>query len=258
MDRPGIGSFGDFLHLSYLLHGYNRCLWCQPIIAAVFFVLPWRYGAITNSCLVLLAIVFCFSSMEFSLAIRMAVSLIASFVLLGVFSIRIRLMQEELRSASNLDPMTGANNRRLLNEALNDSVAAYQLRKSTSAIAIFDLDNFKQINDCMGHAAGDSAIIELVLLINQHINKNDRVYRLGGDEILLHFCNEPREGFKESVDQIIDLIARNDQIATTSSSGMAILEKNLDVEQWLNRADLALYEAKRRGRNQAVAWYPQL
>ncbi|MBB6523042.1 GGDEF domain-containing protein [Pseudoteredinibacter isoporae] len=239
--------------------GITGALWCHPIMAAVFFVLPWRIAAYTNSAIFICACVFCMISLEPKLYIRMITSLMASYLVVGFFSARIRRIQAQLREASNVDPMTGAFNRRMLPDMLQESFAKLRRHQESSVIAVFDLDYFKSINDNRGHAAGDQAIIEMVEEIKSNTRNVDNVYRLGGDEILLHLRDiEEAEGYV-LVNKLVAILGRNAVIGTSSSAGLASISSDIrGVDEWLHRADVALYKAKELGRNQVVAWKPEL
>lgn len=239
--------------------GITGALWCHPIIAAVFFVLPWRVAAYTNSAIFICACVFCMLVLEPTLYIRMITSLMASYLVVGFFSARIRRIQKQLREASNVDPMTGAYNRRLLPDMLQESFSKLRRNQENSIIAVFDLDYFKHINDNKGHAAGDLAIIEMVEEIKTNTRNVDNVYRLGGDEILLHLGNiGESEGYR-LVNKLVTILGDNAVIGTSSSAGLASISPEISgVDEWLHRADVALYKAKELGRNQVVAWKPEL
>ncbi len=198
-------------------------------------------------------------SLEPKLYIRMITSLMASYLVVGFFSARIRRIQKQLREASNVDPMTGAYNRRLLPDMLQESFSKLRRNQENSIIAVFDLDYFKHINDNRGHAAGDLAIIEMVEEIKTNTRNVDNVYRLGGDEILLHLGNIGEiEGYR-LVNKLVTILGDNDVIGTSSSAGLACISSDIrGVDEWLYRADVALYKAKELGRNQVVAWKPGL
>ncbi|GAA6152881.1 GGDEF domain-containing protein [Pseudoteredinibacter isoporae] len=239
--------------------GITGALWCHPIIAAVFFVLPWRVAFFTNTAIFSFACAFCIMVLEPKLSIRIITSLVATYLLVGFFSARIRRIQRQLREASNVDPMTGAYNRRLLPDMLQDSFSKLKYDQESSVIAVFDLDYFKHINDNRGHAAGDLAIIEMVEEIKSNTRNVDNVYRLGGDEILLHLRDiGEAEGYR-LVSKLVVILGNNEVIGTSSSAGLASLSSDINgVDEWLHRADVALYKAKEYGRNRVVAWRPEL
>ena len=145
--------------------GVAAAFWVFPIVTAVFFLLPQQVALWTSLSIVICSSSLCILVLEPSISVRIVVSLVACFMLAGVFSHRIRRMQKKLHDLSNIDPMTGAHNRRLLMDMLKDCHTQYERYRTPAVIAIFDLDHFKTINDTLGHAAGDNSIIELVRLI---------------------------------------------------------------------------------------------
>lgn len=232
--------------------GITGALWVFPIVTAVSFLLPPQVSLLTNLLIVICSSMLCILVMEPFLAVRMIASLLACFLLTGIFSHRIRTMQRQLRELSNTDPMTGAYNRRLLMEMLKDCYAQYRRYKTPAVIAIFDLDYFKTINDTLGHSAGDNAIIELVRVIQVNTRAADLVFRLGGDEVLLLLRNITEDEASDVLDKICHLIYSSELIGTSTSIGATPVFLANDVEAWLKQGDDALYEAKQKGRNRVV------
>ncbi|MEW9797936.1 GGDEF domain-containing response regulator [Alteromonas sp. CYL-A6] len=164
---------------------------------------------------------------------------------------------EAIRRAANTDYLTGLPNRRHFFYSVN---LGYQTLPATHALALLDLDFFKQINDTHGHDAGDAVL----KAIARHIKSQfaDVIFaRFGGEEFCLYFPNIPRdvvmqrlEAFRQKVEKT-PVKYRKQQIPVTTSIGVSFTPSQ-KIEDLLKDADLHLYEAKHRGRNQICCGEP--
>ncbi len=155
------------------------------------------------------------------------------------------------------DSLTGIPNRALLMERLNRSLERSKRRKEYQfAVLMIDLDNFKSINDSIGHMAGDKFLIQFSNQIKQCIRSTDTIARMGGDEfaVLLEEFNHPREIFKiarriYNIGKSSFFIEKN-EIKISASIGMVIKTKSYDLaENILRDADIALYRFKETGKS---------
>ncbi len=161
---------------------------------------------------------------------------------------------KEVEKLAYYDPLTGLENRRLFNEHLND---AFELSKryANNAILFFlDLDNFKNINDSMGHDIGDELLKELANRLKHILRSSDHLARLGGDEFGIIAFHQPDNGVRlvqrinESLRQPV--IINDQEIEITVSVGITDVEsENISVSDLMRRADLAMYQAKAEGRD---------
>ncbi|RUR31720.1 EAL domain-containing protein [Vreelandella nanhaiensis] len=171
--------------------------------------------------------------------------------------------ESELAYNASHDVLTGLPNRSLLEDRL---VQACQLAKRSErklAVIFIDLDDFKPINNSMGHVAGDQVLIEVAKRLIQQIRPGDTVARLGGDEFVLLL---PDIAHEEDVllvaEQVIEGIAlpfhvNRVELRVTVSAGIAISDGIEEKpSELLQRADLAMYKAKQHGRN-SYQWYTQ-
>jgi diguanylate cyclase (GGDEF)-like protein/PAS domain S-box-containing protein len=168
-------------------------------------------------------------------------------------------MEQQLKELASTDPLTGIFNRRHFMEEV-DSQLAYSKRYGTPlSFMIIDIDHFKQLNDQGGHALGDEAILRFTRVAQETIRVVDIFGRLGGDEFAIAL---PDTGDAEALvlaqrlkDKVSRLMIRNDVHSSqmTISIGLATFRNRVhdgeSVHTLLRRADKALYEAKRRGRN---------
>jgi|GEM_PF-1219220 len=171
-----------------------------------------------------------------------------------------KLMEESLLQLATSDPLTGLWNRRHFTEMVNGELGRVRRHGSVAALLLLDLDHFKRINDTRGHAAGDEVLRHFSGLVSRHLREVDVFARLGGEEFgVLLPCVDDAAGALRAADRIRDLVAASpaligtEPLAFSVSIGVAMLgpdDTGFDVV--FSRADEALYEAKRSGRNRAV------
>jgi diguanylate cyclase (GGDEF)-like protein len=169
-----------------------------------------------------------------------------------------RLM-ENLRDSTLRDPMTGLNNRRFLEEYVETLVSSVQRKRTHAAILMLDLDYFKMVNDTYGHDAGDAVLKALSTLLKQSVRASDLVIRYGGEEFLIILLDSEGEAAEHVAEKIrLAVEGLKVQIAgitlqKTISIGIADFPTDSDTFwQAVKFADVALYQAKDRGRNQVV------
>ena len=174
-----------------------------------------------------------------------------------------RKAEEQARVLSEVDPLTGCLNRRSIASAADQLIAEATERGEAVALIMMDLDKFKQINDARGHAAGDRMLCEAARRLSLNLPTNALVARIGGDEFA---CVVPFDPARPSqIDRLVEgLIAAISQpvsyddgeLETTISAGIFRREPNGsdDTQTGLHQADIAMYQAKKRGRNR-YCWF---
>ena len=175
------------------------------------------------------------------------------------FALRTRAQARQLEELAIRDPLTGAGNRRALEEELITAIARVQREKTGAGLLMMDLDHFKEINDQHGHGEGDRVLRQFAELVRTHSRHEDRLFRFGGEEFVLLLNNVRTESMilaARHIHQTIrDLLATRGQ-PVTCSIGAAIADPDDDWERWLNRADNAVYEAKNNGRDTIIVADP--
>ena len=181
---------------------------------------------------------------------------------IGVFSDISTLVknEEEMRYLATHDTLTRLPNRYFLTERIAHAITIGERNKSLIAIVFLDLDNFKIINDSMGHLVGDQFLIEIAKRLRESIRKSDTVARLGGDEFVILLESIPdEEDLHRLLNKILDnirqqFIFENYKFSPSGSLGVAFSRHhaNCSAENLLRRADLAMYRAKELGKNQMV------
>lgn len=171
-------------------------------------------------------------------------------------------LQHELEQTSRQmrhDQLTGALNRRGLEEVF-DKEAARALRRSVGlCVALLDIDNFKRLNDTYGHKTGDDALVHLIRVIRENLRPNDTVARLGGEEFIILY---PESDLTQARAALVRLqraltraffLADESKILITFSAGASAWLPGESMDAAIERADAAMYEAKQTGKNKVVA-----
>ncbi len=172
-----------------------------------------------------------------------------------------RQMQEALREQAIRDPLTGLFNRGYLDETLPRELHRCQRNGEPLAVAMLDLDHFKRFNDVHGHSAGDSVLRAVGALLNRSLRGGDIICRYGGEELTvvmpglsLTVAEARLEKLRQAVMELRIPYQDGELPAITMSIGVAVAESmETDVTALLNRADIALYQAKAQGRNCIVS-----
>lgn len=168
-----------------------------------------------------------------------------------------------LKESVERDPLTGLYNRLAIEKTLSKLWVNAQTSKIPFTVAMLDLDNFKDVNDSYGHMVGDDLLKEISSIIKESLRDGDAVMRYGGEEFLVLLPKTAEKGAKKPLERIRKRI--EDRVFTeakqkiTISIGAAVYPDNrpLNMEEIIEFADAAMYEAKARGKNRLV-FYSQL
>ena len=175
---------------------------------------------------------------------------------------RIQALEAKLEQMSELareDPLTKSLNRRGMMEALGREMNRGQRYKIPLCIALLDIDNIKQLNDKLGHQAGDHALVHLVAVIKATLRQMDVIARFGGEEFLLLLPNASLDDAMQTVTRIQRELTRSifmhehQRVLVTFSAGAALVAPGESQDSLIQRVDAALYQAKREGKNRVVA-----
>ena len=174
---------------------------------------------------------------------------------------RIEHLKGELELVNKLvreDQLTGALNRRGLDDTLEREAARAERSDMPLCIALIDIDNFKTVNDAFGHQVGDIVLVHLVAIVKETIRTHDMIGRYGGEEFIVVLPDS-------RIDEAIPVMARlqrdlarkpvswgSQQLLVTFSGGVAARKPGESVAALVNRADHAQYEAKRDGKNRII------
>lgn len=171
-------------------------------------------------------------------------------------------LHAELEQASDMvrhDALTGALNRKGMEEALEREVGRARRKEAPMCLAMLDIDNFKKLNDTYGHDAGDQALVHLTQVVRETLRPQDTLARYGGEEFVVILSDT---GLDNGVQVMVRVqreltrkffLHRNDKLLITFSCGVAELAADEDAPAAIKRADQAMYLAKRAGKNRVMA-----
>ncbi len=174
---------------------------------------------------------------------------------------RISMLQKELAEVSELvhqDQLTGALNRRGLDAAFERDAKLADRNLSSLCVSLLDIDNFKRMNDTMGHHVGDQALIHLTHVITEALRPGDTVARYGGEEFVILLPDVSLEEAAHTIERLQRELTKqfflheNDRVLVTFSAGVALRGTNEPQDEVIGRADRAMYHAKRTGKNRVV------
>lgn len=178
------------------------------------------------------------------------------------FETEIVKLHQELHVASaqaRHDALTGALNRKGMDEALHRELADVHRKQTTLCVALLDIDNFKKLNDSKGHEAGDAALRHLATVTRETMRAQDTLVRYGGEEFVILM---PDSSLENGVAAMVRLqrtltrkyfMAGTERLLITFSAGVAQLEADETPESAIKRADQAMYLAKRAGKNRVFS-----
>ncbi len=192
---------------------------------------------------------------------NLAFDLVIILVILAIAAYTVGHFQSKLEQMATTDKLTGAFNRREFDRHFESAVYLGQRQGAQFSVVLFDVDNFKAINDELGHMAGDHVLKEVVGLATTHIRQNDLVVRWGGDEFVLLIYNDLPQAWMVA-ERLREEIRNRDLLAgfaggsgkglVTISCGVVMHEAGEILDHIIMRADAALYESKKRGKNQTM------
>ncbi|MBK7665178.1 MAG: GGDEF domain-containing protein [Sterolibacteriaceae bacterium] len=171
-------------------------------------------------------------------------------------------LQAELAETSKLvrhDQLTGALNRKGMQEALEKEVSRMRRREGSLCVSLLDVDNFKALNDSLGHQAGDNALVHLADVIRETLRPQDSLARYGGEEFLVILPDTRLEDGVAAITRLQRALTRKfflhetENKLITFSAGVAEVCFDEAPETTIARADRAMYQAKRAGKNRVIA-----
>jgi diguanylate cyclase (GGDEF)-like protein len=191
-------------------------------------------------------------------------------LMLGYYAayLRVRMYQYNLALTAQMDrvedqsihdELTGALNRRALMPMVADQIHLSRRGTLRSSLLMIDIDHFKEVNDSHGHVNGDRVLQEIVAIIARGIRTTDKLARYGGEEFAVLLIDTPPEPALVTMERIREEIAAHDWgsiglplLQVTVSAGVTGIQPQDEIVTLVERADAALYEAKRAGRNRSV------
>ncbi len=240
-------SFGAFyIGQEYALYFLYPLLVAAPVLAR------WRLSVAICLGSLALALVLVLESFQPMAVFVLTLSLGLAWLVSAWLVFSLTKQAKHLRTMAVTDPLTGAYNRRYLEQRAAKSLEDWIRYKRHESLLIIDIDFFKRINDRYGHAVGDRALQELVRMINHRVRGADTLCRFGGEEFVLLLS----EANAAVAARVADKLRREVEKAKilpeggmTLSIGVCEVGCATSVEHWFKLADAALYLAKSNGRN---------
>lgn len=234
------------------LRGPQQVYWAYPALMVAFYLIKPR-EAILLALVTLAALIpkLVPSSSSFH-TMTILITIIVTCAFAYGFSLVNSRQQNQLISMATIDSLTGAGNRRALEIKLAEVIAAFKRKRLPVSLILLDIDHFKNVNDVHGHAAGDLILQRITEIVNLRIRVTDGMYRIGGEEFVVVVDGQDIKNATYLADQLRTLVEVNELVpdrAVTISLGVAELQVDETSSDWLHRADGALYQAKRSGRN---------
>lgn len=164
--------------------------------------------------------------------------------------------KQEIRDKADRDPLTKLYNRNSSKERIEALQKNSELKPGVvHAYVILDIDNFKVLNDTLGHQIGDQALQDIAEILQRHFRSYDVIGRLGGDEFMVFMKSIPQEAVCRNISSLLKKLDKTyekdgQSVQITASVGIALIsDPETEIQEMYNRADQALYEAKKEGKN---------
>ncbi|MCC6202424.1 MAG: GGDEF domain-containing protein [Gammaproteobacteria bacterium] len=178
-----------------------------------------------------------------------------------IYPVRNALLYEDALRTALKDPVTGINNRTALDHHLDQRIAEFTRYQHPLTVIMFDIDHFKEINDCYGHISGDTVLAAVATRASQCTRSSDVIFRYGGEEFLVILSDTELAGgvllaerIRQAIEQMEVAVAA-EKVKVTVSLGVAEITVNELRSELLERADAQLYAAKATGRNKVCPAY---
>jgi len=178
---------------------------------------------------------------------------LAYFVTAVIIIARLKMDYDREKKLANYDSLTGAMNRRSFETAVKKGMEECAREKKAYTLVYFDIDNFKKLNDSMGHAFGDAVLVKTSEVLMDKISEAGHFARLGGDEFAFFVPGYGRVQIRNLMDNIMSELVSGDNVlkgVTYSFGALAVERKKPDnLQELMHRADSLMYAVKKSGKN---------
>jgi diguanylate cyclase (GGDEF)-like protein len=235
-----------------LLLGLPGLLWMYPVLISHYLLLDRRMAVVVSVAAVGFLLL---HGGPFESGLQRGMFLVSAGVVAlfaYVFAQRTDRQRAQLEALAHQDPLTQAANRRALDREMEIAVASQHRGQSGHGLLLLDLDHFKRVNDDFGHEAGDAVLIEFVQIIQRSSRANDRLFRAGGEEFVVLVTGSSPADLAACAENLRAQVAEQLRAGgrpITVSIGGALLAAGESRQDWMARADAAMYRAKDAGRN---------
>jgi diguanylate cyclase (GGDEF)-like protein len=240
------------IFVAVVRQGILGALWGYPVVFICYFVLSRRLALLFSVGILITLTLFVAYWVDHDLSARVFATLLLTIMMINVVLNVMGELQEALKRQAVTDPLTGAFNRRRMEQMLEQVVEQGRRRAPNNTIMVIDIDHFKAINDRLGHEAGDRVLRQMVAVIDERKRKVDQLFRIGGEEFLILLLETKAT---EATSLAEDLRVRVERAPllqdqnVTLSVGICAQRVGQSAEEWIKCADAAMYRAKYNGRN---------
>ncbi len=234
------------------VRGLQQVFWVFPALMATFFMLKPREALVIAVLLIFALMPQLIGSVETFRATTIAITILLTSGFAFVFSEINNRQHEQLLELATKDSLTGAGNRRAFRRRVAEVIATFERTSIPASLILLDIDHFKDVNDAHGHAAGDKLLRRISQIVDMRIRVTDGLYRIGGEEFVAVVDGQRASVAAQLAEELRLLIDGHELlpgISVTVSIGVAELCSGETYHGWFHRADQAMYEAKRAGRN---------
>lgn len=240
------------LMVSVAANFHEAVLWGFAFPIAAYLLAEKREALYLNIASWVICTVLALSVLTLKLALAFSASFVSIGILVEILCSILYRNEESLKRLVVRDPLTGAYNRRAMEEEMEHALLLFQRYHKSASIIVIDIDRFKSINDSFGHKEGDMVLVNLVNLILERIRTTDKLYRFGGEEFVVILTETSREQAISVAVSLCELV-RNTSLSsktqTTISCGVTECRDGDTLREWIHRGDTALYRAKNSGRD---------
>ena len=240
-------------------YGTPGIYWAYPLIFGFHIVLHRRTALLLNSVFLLALAPHVINFLSWTSSVPVLGSLVLTSVFAWLLASLVDRQRMSLEELVITDALTGAYNRHYFN--VRNGKLAEQLNRHDrpASMIMFDIDHFKSINDTYGHQVGDRVLRILVDTVKARIRVVDEIFRVGGEEFAILLPDTLLDQASALAQVITDMVSDVRMIEggkVSISCGVAELDRDEDTRSWLQRCDIALYEAKRNGRGRVCVAEP--
>ena len=245
---PALGA----MNFSIAQQGVYGVLWSYPLTLISYFVLTRRTALVFSLAVVVSVSVSVGLWIGVPLALRVLATLVLTAVMINVVLNLLGELQASLLRQTLTDPLTGAFNRRYMDQAVGLAVDLGRRHKPTNSLLSFDIDHFKRVNDRFGHDTGDEVLRRVVEVARARLRKVDPLFRTGGEEFMVLLRDTDAAGAAAVAEDLRHRIEQETLLpgeVITISLGVGPQLAGQGVDEWVKATDQALYRAKNAGRN---------
>ena len=249
-----------FLVLLSLAYGLNYNLyWIYPLLVALPVLLKTRVSVWLGILVGVMVTPFVFMRFDSSTAIIVCMSMVHTWLISAWMMFAVSEQSRRLSELAITDSLTGAFNRRHLQREARKAFQVWRRERRPATLLLLDVDYFKDVNDSLGHDAGDRALCSIVEIIRNRLRQDDAVFRYGGEEFVALLLETDEAHALQVAEDIRTAVQAADvapALETTVSIGVCDVTQADSIDHWLSQCDRALYQAKAEGRNRVVIATP--